>query len=72
MLQALLDHIAAHWVIYSTTGTALGFATVSCMPAKFPRSIDEWWTWFRDSLQTAIPGRRPNTNPTIPVSPDKK
>jgi hypothetical protein len=29
------------------------------MPATIPKTFQEIWTWVRDSLQTALPVRRP-------------
>ena len=29
------------------------------MPATIPKTLQEIWTWVRDSLQTALPVRRP-------------
>ena len=76
-MSAILDNITLHWVVYSTAGIALATATISCMPPKFPRGADEWWAWFRTSLQTAIPARHNPVhpepvqapNPILPVGP---
>ena len=38
---------------------ALVMATILSMPEKIPSRLQEWWTWMRDSLQSAVPNRRP-------------
>lgn len=37
----------------------IAVALVHNMPEKLPTSIQDFWTWLRGSLQTAIPVRRP-------------
>jgi len=43
------------WIIF---GGAVAIASVCMMPKNRPKSIDDWWTWFRDTLQTAVPAAR--------------
>jgi hypothetical protein len=38
--------------------SVLFVAGVCVMPPAFPKSFQEWWTWLRDTLQTAIPAAR--------------
>jgi len=38
---------------------ALVMATILSMPEKIPTRLQEFWTWMRDSLQSAVPNRRP-------------
>jgi len=66
LFNAISANIASHWVVYSGGGVILGSAIISCMPQKVPRTLDEWWSWFRSSLQTALPARH-NPNPPEPV-----
>ncbi|MFC5861105.1 hypothetical protein ACFPT7_02240 [Acidicapsa dinghuensis] len=53
---------------------ALFVSAVSAMPKAFPKSAQEWWTWLRETLQSAIPARRhvepdPPPNPYQPAEP---
>lgn len=54
------------WMIYS--------AIFRHAPAKFPRTIDEWWNWFVGSnkeiaAQHNGPGSNIPSNPTTPANP---
>jgi hypothetical protein len=68
-MNPIAEHIAAHWVVYSTAAVALGASTISCMPERFPRTLDEWWSWFRNSLQTSLPARHGQPSPAAPQAP---
>ena len=54
----LQQHIARNIPEYITFIAALFVAGVCCMPATRPKGIDDWWTWLRDTLQTAVPAAR--------------
>ena len=58
ILQAVIDHVTRHETIYLGALSAVGIAGVCTMPALIPKSIQEWWTWIRDTLQTAVPAAR--------------
>lgn len=71
ILEAILSHVSKNWEAYSAGAGALALATIICMPVKFPRSLDDWWTWLRNSLQTAIPARHApaSIDPPNPIQP---
>ncbi len=56
--EILQQHIARNLPEYLTFVGALFVAGVCCMPATRPKGIDDWYTWFRDTLQTAVPAAR--------------
>jgi len=73
-MNALLDAVAYNLYQHLTTiGVGSGvlfFAIVHNMPEIPPASMQEYWTWVRDSLQTAIPVRQGRNNrPTLPANP---
>lgn len=68
-LQALEHHFSHHLIEYMTFLSALAIAGVCTMPAKIPATLQEWWTWMRDSLQTAVPAARNHNNPQQPGGP---
>lgn len=55
---ALQQHIARNIEGYGALASAIAIACVCMMPKNRPKSIDDWWTWFRDTLQTAVPAAR--------------
>ena len=57
---ALQQHIARNVGDYLAAVSVLFIASVCMMPKSRPRTIDDWWTLMRDSLQTAIPAARAN------------
>ena len=65
-MNLVLQNLASHWQAYGAAATALSVAAICCMPAERPRSLDAWWKWMRDSLQTAVPAARAHQaeNPT--------
>ena len=69
--EALKAHIVKNLPEYITFFGALFIAAVCTMPKKMPlvpedNKIQELWTWFRDSLQTAVPAARANNHPPTP------
>ena len=73
--NAIVDHVSRNWEAYSGALGALTLATIVCMPAKMPRTLDELWAWARSSLQTAIPARHApptNVDPTQPATAPEK
>ena len=64
--KALGENMVGHWGEYAATLGVLGVAVVSCIPERVPKSLQEWWTWMRESLQTAIPAAR---HPVFPPGP---
>lgn len=62
--------ILAHQGVAGGAVAALFVAGVCTMPALFPKTAQEWWTWVRDALQTAVPAARAaHANPTKPETP---
>jgi hypothetical protein len=70
VMNTIISSLTAHWKAYSAAGVALFVAGVCCMPPNRPRSLDDWWTWIRDSLQTAVPAAR-HAHPITPADPAK-
>ena len=63
ILNAMREHFIQHLPEYLTTLGLLAVAFVCTMPQKMPgfpsdHPIQEWWTWLRDGLQTAVPAAR--------------
>ena len=52
---AMLQH---HPMLEGVGGGALLVALISCLPVKRPRTLDDWYDYLRDSLQTAVPAAR--------------
>jgi hypothetical protein len=67
----IISFLAAHDVAVCSIASVLAAAFIHTMPAKFPGSLQEMWSWVRDGLQTAIPARRTEApaNPTMPAGP---
>jgi hypothetical protein len=58
LLEALRQHFIQHLPEYLTTLGVLFVAFVCTMPANLPQTLQDWWTWCRDGLQTAVPAAR--------------
>ena len=43
------------WLIF---GSALAIAFVCTWPELIPKSAQDWWSWFRNAFQTAVPAAR--------------
>ncbi len=70
LLNAIGQNLLQHLTSIGVGSGVLFFAIVHNMPENPPTSMQEYWTWVRDALQTSIPvrqGRQPN--PQQPVSP---
>jgi hypothetical protein len=63
------NHVSANAGAYGTASIALGLSVAKNIPPQFPKSVQEWWTWMRDSIQTALPISRANSVPIPPVAP---
>ncbi|HEX5426668.1 MAG TPA: hypothetical protein VFW94_24360 [Candidatus Acidoferrales bacterium] len=70
--QAASHFIAENFnYILSGIGLLLAAAVMS-MPDNIPNNLQDLWTWARETLQTAIPVKRPiNHNPQPPADPGK-
>ena len=55
---ALQEHVTRNLPEYITFAAALGIAIVCTMPENPPSTLRDWWTWMRNSLQTAVPAAR--------------
>lgn len=71
-LSQLGAFLAYHWAAISAFAGVAAVAFVCTMPPNRPRSLDEWWTWLRNGLQTAVPAARHNENPTSPNPKEQK
>ena len=58
VLEAWRQHVIQHLAEYLTTVGLLFVAFVCTMPQKIPQAAQDWWTWCRDGLQTAVPAAR--------------
>ena len=70
-MQAFLDMVMHHLTAAGFGGGVLIVALISCLPAKRPRSVDDWYSYFREALQTAIPAARHHQDPQQPEGPAK-
>ena len=68
-LQLLEQHIEKNWEIYTAFASAVTIAAVCTMPETFPKTIQEWWSWARNSLQTAVPAARAAHSGAAPQNP---
>lgn len=72
LIRLITQHLAT---VFEVGSGALFIALVSTMPKLIPKTLQDWWTWVRDSLQTAIPAtrnhREQDENPTTPAPPEK-
>ena len=70
------EQVAAHFaaqnfkLILGGLGLLAG-AAVMAMPEKIPANLQDLWTWTRETLQTAIPAKRPMTHNSSPAEPGK-
>ncbi len=70
-MDAFLTMIATHLAAAGFGGGVLIVALISCLPTNRPKTKDEWYAYFRNSLQTAIPASR-HPDPTQPASSQEK
>jgi hypothetical protein len=63
----ILRDILAHLTSIGVSCGVVLIALIHTMPAEPPTSFRQMWSWFRDTLQTAIPASR--SNPTPPAGP---
>lgn len=71
MRELFLHFVANHGEAITGGISALAIASIITMPAKAPliseeNRLQELWTWFRDTLQTAIPAARHSAAKTNP------
>jgi hypothetical protein len=64
MLAPLLTQIKEHMAAYGIGGGVIVLAWVAHWPEKPPSSFQDWWTWVRQTLQTALPISRLSTSQT--------
>ena len=55
-----LKFLEAHWAQLGVLFGVVGTPFVAHMPSQFPRSVDAWWGWLRDSLQQMVNSRAAN------------
>ncbi len=60
--SALLNQFASlighHMAATGIGSGVLMLALISCLPERRPRTVDDWYAYIRESLQTAIPASR--------------
>lgn len=72
-LSAIGAHIARNSGAYGTASIAGGLAVAKNIPSQIPKTLQELWTWMRNSIQTALPiSRSSGPDPTVPVVPSVK
>ena len=73
VLSAVGAHIARNSGAYGSVGIAVGLSGVKNIPEMVPKTLQEWWTWMRNTFQTALPISRAGGGPppTPPVDPAK-
>lgn len=55
LVKLVLDHPATALMVAGWIGTAL----TSTIPAKAPRTVDEWWNWGREFVHQVSNAKRP-------------
>ena len=69
-MHELLVFINQHMAATGVGSGVFIVALISCLPHNRPRTADEWYTFIREALQTAIPAaRHPIVNPSQPEEP---
>ena len=58
LLLGLQQHFVQHLAEYLSFIGVLSIAFVCTWPVMIPKTGQDWWTWFRDAFQTAIPASR--------------
>lgn len=71
-MHEILTLLAQHATAAGFGGGALLVAAITCLPAKRPRTLDEFYAYFRDAFQTAIPAGKRHPDPIPPADPAKK
>lgn len=67
LMNAIGQNLAQHLTSIGVGSGVFLFSFIHNMPEAPPSSMQEYWTWVRDSLQTAIPIRQARqANPTLP------
>lgn len=61
--QAILHNLAQHLTEASVGSGVLLIAIISHWPEQIPRTMQDWWTWARNSFQGALPIRAQISNP---------
>lgn len=71
LMNALGTQLANHLVEVEGVILALIISWIFSIPANLPKTKQEWWVWFRDTLQGAVPMKfhAHTQNPTTPASP---
>lgn len=54
----VLHELRRHWQAYGAGSGVVLVAAVASIPEKPPSTLQEWWTWMRTTLQTALPINR--------------
>ena len=54
-LANMVSQNLPEWIIF---GSALAIAFVCTWPELIPKSAQDWWSWFRNAFQTAVPAAR--------------
>lgn len=70
IISDLAHHFEQHAEGYGVGIGALVLSTAKNWPEFIPKSAQDWWTWMRNSVQTALPISRNSSNPIPPAAPD--
>lgn len=70
-MNGLVAFLSHHLAATGFGSGALIVAIISTMPQIRPKTLDDWWEWVRNSLQTAIPASRRQQETTIQAPPVK-
>ena len=63
-MSQFFQHIAQHLAAYGFGSGLLILGLITTMPESVPVSFQDFWTWMRHALQTAVPAAR--QKPTQP------
>lgn len=67
--NALATQAAAHLIEIEAALAALAISFIFSMPESFPKTLQAYWSWFRDTLQGAVPMKFQKTNHANPTNP---
>ena len=62
--NAIVAHVEKNWEFYSSGAALLGIGAITSMPVVRPKTLDDLWTWARNTLQAATPARFHAPDPT--------
>lgn len=69
IITDLVHHFEMHAEGYGVGIGAVVLSTAKNWPEMIPKSAQDWWTWMRNSVQTALPISRAPSGASTPTPP---